>query len=184
MGQEFKGYTRVTDVLYPFSGLSKIDPMILRNAANRGTKIHEICDAIVSGIGFIDDHTITGYIESFQKWMPKNIIDKPARFFCSLHNITGECDGIYLDGQDMVLFDLKTPLRESKTWNLQGSAYSYLAKLAGYNIKRIEFIKLDKTGKEPKIYTYKEDFKKYLCCLEVYREFFEKEIGENPMDYL
>ena len=62
-------YTRVTEVLAPFSGMDKIPPEILQRASERGTKVHEICDAIISGMGCpeIQDN-LQGYIDSFKKW--------------------------------------------------------------------------------------------------------------------
>lgn len=49
--QDISGYTRVTEVLSQFSGLDKVPKDILENAARRGTKVHNICEAIVTGIG-------------------------------------------------------------------------------------------------------------------------------------
>lgn len=180
--QEFKTYDRVTSVLYPFSGLSKIDKSILKNACDRGTRVHEICDAIMEGIGFEYDQ-FGGYYDSFNLWANKDFLVKPDRFFCNDYKITGEIDGIYRDGKGLVLFDIKTPYREGKTWKLQASAYAYLARKHGYNITRVEVVKLNKEGKLPTVYTYKEDFKKFVCCLDVYREFFSKE-NETPLEYL
>ena len=185
--KDIKDYIRVTDVLFPLSGLKNIDPYILKNAADRGTKVHEICEAIVNDIGFLDDpmeRKLNGYIQSFKQWLPKKFIEKPQRFFCNKYGITGECDGVYEDENGYVLIDIKTPVNESKTWRLQGSAYSYLAKKAGYNITRIEFIKLSKDGNIPKIYTYEEDFEMFLKCLDVYKYFFNKPVQENPLDYI
>lgn len=178
-------YTRVTEVLYPFSGLDKIDPDILRNAANRGTLVHEICDAIIEEVGIEDyDPILDGYIESFNKWLPKDFIKKPERFFCEELMLTGECDGIYKEGDDLILFDLKTPLRESKSWMLQGSAYAYLCRKSGINIKRIEFIKLCKFGSIPKVFTYQENFPLYLSCLQTYRYFYKNNNQEVDLDYI
>ena len=183
--KDLSKYTRVTDVLFPLSGLKNIDPQILKNAAERGTKVHEICDAIISDMGMPSiDGQIIGYINSFNQWMPKHFIEKPERFFCDDYMISGECDGIYEDEEGLVLVDLKTPANESKTWKLQGSAYSYLAKKAGYNISRIEFVKLSKEGKAPKVFSYVEDFDLFLKCLEVYRYFYKKGEEVNPLDYI
>ena len=178
-------YTRVTDVLFPLSGLRNIDPTILKNAAERGTKVHNICDAVIDGLGIGKiDQALFGYVESFNQWLPKHFIEKPKRFFCDEHKITGECDAIYEESDGLVLVDFKTPANESKTWKLQGSAYSYLAKQSGYDIKRIEFVKLSKTGSKPKVFVYEEDFDMFLKCLDIYRYFFNKNLDENPLDYL
>jgi len=62
-------YSRVTNILYPFSGLEKIDSEIVAHAAARGTKVHKICEGIIEGIGEIDvDDETRGYVESFKKW--------------------------------------------------------------------------------------------------------------------
>lgn len=174
-------YDRVSQVLYPFSGLTKIDPSILKNAADRGTRVHELCDSLMSNFGIFEmEPDLSGYIESFKKYFnDKNFIDKPPRFYCDEHKITGECDALYKTEDGLVLVDLKTPVRESKTWRLQGSAYSYLAKKAGYSVSRIEFVRLCKKGKEPEIFIYEENFPKFLQYLQVYRECFK---NQNEID--
>ncbi len=183
--KEIKNYTRVTDALFPLTGLRNIDPEVLKRAANRGLRVHEICDAIIEKVGVVNlDTEVQGYIDSFKKWLPKQFIKKPDRFFCDKYMLTGECDAIYKDESGLVLVDFKTPASESKTWRLQGSAYSYLAKESGYNIARIEFVKLSKTGGAPKVYEYVEDFEMYLKCLDVYKMFFLKKEEPNPMDYM
>jgi hypothetical protein len=178
-------YIRVTDVLYPLSGLQKVPVHIVQNASERGSKVHDICDALISNMGIPNiDPEIQGYIQSFESWSKdKCFIDRPSRFYCDDYLITGECDGIYEDKTGLVLFDIKTPAKESKTWSLQGSAYSYLAKKSGYNISRIEFIQLNKKGENPKIHVYQEDFELFLSCLKIYKLFF-KDTHQEEIDYL
>jgi CRISPR/Cas system-associated exonuclease Cas4 (RecB family) len=143
-------YTRVTEVLAPFSGMDKIPAQILQRAAERGTKVHEICDAIISGMGCPEiPENLQGYIRSFQQWGYRDFIVKPNRFYCDDLHITGECDAIYQDGKGLVLVDFKTSVKESKTWVLQGAAYAYLARKSGYDIQRVEFIRLVKDGIYP-----------------------------------
>jgi Holliday junction resolvase-like predicted endonuclease len=179
-----KDYLRVTQVLSPFSGLSKVNPIVLSKAGERGSKVHEICTAVMDEIGiFPFGNTYDGYIESFKKWMDgKKFIDRPSRFYCDKYMITGEIDAIYQDKEDLVLIDIKTSSKENKTWPLQGSAYAYLCRQNGYNISRIEFIQLSKMGNEAKIYSYKENFDMFLKCLDVYKTFFDKE--EDYMEYI
>lgn len=187
---EFPGYTRVTDVLFPFSGLKAIDPEILKNAADRGSRVHLVIDGILKGLGEChmgDD--ILGYIESFHKWYEggssKEFLPKPNRFFNDAFKITGECDAIYKDSEGkLVLVDFKTPLRESKTWRLQGSAYSFMAEREGYPIDRIEFVKLDKKGEKAQIFIYERVFELFWKCLDVYDYFFANQVPEENIDYL
>lgn len=48
---EGTGFVRVTEILSPFSGLDKVPKDILANAANRGTRVHDVCEGIVKGVG-------------------------------------------------------------------------------------------------------------------------------------
>lgn len=172
--KDISKYTRVTEVLSHFSGFQSVDPIVLQNAAQRGTLVHQICDAIIEGMGVPPvSSEITPYIDSFLKYGEKPYIQKPERFFCDELMITGECDAIYKENGCLVLVDFKTSRAESKTWKLQGSAYAYLAKKAGYDVQRIEFVKLDRTGKEPKVFVYEDQFADFLAALRMYRLFFE-----------
>jgi hypothetical protein len=177
------GYSRVTTVLSPFSGMKKIPQHILKIAGERGHKVHEICTAMMEEIGLSTfEPPFKGYIDSFDRWREgKDFIERPERFYCDKYKITGEIDGIYEEKGKLVLIDIKTSAKENKTWHLQGSAYSYLCKENGYDISRIEFIQLSKDGNDATIYSYKENFKLFLKCLEVYELFFkeEKEFDED-----
>lgn len=179
-------YLRVTEVLAPFSGLSSIPLDILQAAAERGTKVHEICDSIIQGLGEfgVEEH-LEGYINSFIIWKQgKKFIPKCNRWYCDELGITGECDAICESQNGLVLVDFKTSSRESKTWPLQGSAYAYLARKNGYDIKRIEFVKFSKEGDEPEIFVYEDCFDLFLKCLEVYRLFFKKKKESQEAEML
>ncbi len=177
-------FDRVTDILAQFSGLNKIDAEILKNAAKRGSLVHDAADCIIAGLPFDDEaEEHIGYLESFKMWMEdKNFLDKPGRFFDEELLITGECDGIYEKDGQITLFDLKTPIREGSTWKLQGSAYAYLAKKRGYKIDKVEFVKLDKKGANPRIYEYEDHFDEFLILLKVYRTYF-KNIKTDLTDF-
>lgn len=181
-----EGYLRVTQVLSIFSGLHKIDPEVLSRAAERGTQVHNIIEAQEGGLGVdeIPSH-LQGYIDSYEEWaFDKDFIGKPDRFYCDDLKITGELDAIYKEGNNLVLVDYKTPERESKTWKMQATAYAYLARKSGYNISRIEFVKLSKIGKEPKVFTYEEDLPLFLKMLECYRYFFKDTDEKNILDLI
>lgn len=172
-----ENYLRITQILYPFSGLSKIDPDIVAKAANRGTKVHKICEAIVEGLGEIgvDDETAL-YVESFKKWWATNpvVIEMEKRFWCDDLQITGQVDFILETPEGLAICDLKTSYKPSKTWAIQGAAYAYLARLAGYDIKKIIFIHLSKLGRAPKFYEYPLDDYFFLSILRVYNYFFRE----------
>ena len=171
-------YIRVTEALYPFSGLQNINPDVVAYAGQRGTKVHKICEAIVSGLGEIgvDDET-WGYVESFKKWWGTGIdvISMEERFWDNELHLTGQVDFIIRTPIGLAIMDIKTSSRPSKTWPAQGSAYAYLAKNAGYDIKRIFFLHLQKNGKEPKIYEYPVDDSYFLAIFKTFLHFFYKE---------
>lgn len=172
-----ENYLRVTNVLYPFSGLEKIDPNIVAHAAERGTKVHQICEAIIDGLGEhgVDDET-RGYVDSFKQWWEKGheVLMMEERFWDDEFNITGKVDLILKTADGLAIVDLKTSSRPSKTWQAQGSAYAYLAKKAGHDIQKIFFLHLNKYGKEAKIYEYPVDDSFFLTILRVFLHFFHK----------
>ncbi len=173
-----ENYLRVTHVLYPFSGLQSLDPDVVANAARRGTKVHQICEGIMSGLGEIgtDDET-WGYVESFKKWWGEglDLAAMEERFWDDDLQLTGQVDMILRTPEGLAIVDIKTSSRPSKTWEAQGSAYAYLAKKAGYAISKIYFLHLNKHGKEPKIYEYPVDDSFFLAILRVFKHFFHKE---------
>ena len=171
-----ENYTRVTNILYPFSGLSNIDPYIVEHAAKRGTKVHEICEGIISGIGEhnVDDET-RGYVESFKKWWEKghNVLMMEQRFWCDDLKITGQIDLILDTPEGLSIVDLKTSSKPSKTWKAQGSAYAYLARKNNVDVKKIYFLHLNKYGKVPKIYEYPVDDDFFFEIYRVWDYFFK-----------
>lgn len=173
-----ESYQRVTSILYPFSGLQHINADVLAHAAERGTKVHKICEGIMAGLGElgVEDETY-GYVESFKKWWEKGVevIEMEKRFWCDDLHITGQLDLIINTDQGLAILDLKTSSKPSKTWEAQGCAYAYLAKKAGYDIKRILFLHLNKHGKEPKIYEYKVDDSFFLAIYRTFKHFYGKD---------
>lgn len=167
-------YYRVTEVLYPFTGLKFVNTEVLENAAARGTKVHSICEGIVRGLDpwNLKDE-LAGYVESFQKWWGKGhdvkAIEK--RFYCDKLGITGQVDLILETPRGDIICDLKTSQQESKSWLLQGSAYSYMAKNAGYDVKDIMFMRLRRDGKYPAIHFYQENMDLFRKTLEVFEYF-------------
>lgn len=170
-------YTRVTEILYPFSGLASLDAGIVLNAAVRGTRVHNACEAIMKGIGVWNPgNDIQGYIHSFEQWwsLGQEIITIEERFFCDELLITGKVDCIVKTPQGLAILDLKTSYKPSKTWPLQGSAYAYMARKKGYDIQNIQFLHLSKNGIKPHLYEYTDHFDLFRKCLDVYNHFFRK----------
>ena len=150
---------------------------MLSRAAERGTKVHKICESIAKGLGdFGVDQETWGYVESFKKWWSQGIdavmIEK--RFWCDELKVTGQVDFIVKnDDGSLSIVDLKTSSKHSKTWQLQGCAYAYLAKKANHDIQNIKFIHLNKHGKEPKIYEYAVDDSFFFALYRIFQHFYK-----------
>jgi hypothetical protein len=172
-----ENYIRVTNVLYPFSGLDKIPSDIVAHAAERGTKVHKICEGIISGLGElgVDDETAP-YVESFKKWWEKGheVVGMEKRFWNDELMLTGQVDLILQTDEGLAIVDFKTSSKPSKTWPIQGCAYAFLAKNAGYDIKKIFFLHLSKVGKEPKIYEYPVDDSFFLNTYRIWGHFYQQ----------
>lgn len=171
-----ENYIRVTNILYPFSGLDKINPDVVAYAADRGTRVHKICEGIALGLGEIGvDNETWGYVESFKKWWSSgvNVVEMERRFWHDELRVTGQVDFIIQTDEGLTVVDLKTPARPSKTWPAQGAAYAYLAKNAGLDIKKISFLHLNKHGKAPKIYDYPIDDSLFLDIFRVWKHFYQ-----------
>ena len=175
--QDNSEYARVTSVLSPFSGLDKVPPAILKNAGRRGTKVHEICESIIKGLGdWGNDDETKPYVHGFRMWWdsePRKVLAIEQRFYDKELMITGAVD-IILDNGDGTasIIDLKTSAKESKTWPLQGSAYAHMARQHGYNVTRILFVHLNKHGIYPGLCNYDDQFETFHACLMVYNYFY------------
>ncbi len=172
-----ENYKRVTTVLYPFSGLDRLDPNIVAHAADRGTRVHQICEGIIQGLGEIgtDDET-RPYVDSFKQWWEKGhkVEAMEQRFWDDDLGITGQVDLILQTPEGLAIVDLKTSSKPSPTWEAQGCAYAYLAKKAGYDIKKIFFLHLNRAGREPKVYEYPVDDSFFMAILRVFNHFYAK----------
>lgn len=171
-------YLRVTNILSPFSGLDKAPTEFVAHAAERGTKVHKICEGIMGGLGEhgVDDET-WGYVESFKKWWGegKPIIEMERRFWCDEFQITGQIDMIINTPEGQAIVDIKTSSKPSKTWALQGGAYFYLASQAGIDVKKLYFLHLNKHGKEPNLIEYPTETDLFFSALDVFKHFYHKE---------
>lgn len=172
------GYTRVTEVLYPFSGLAAVDRDLVAHAADRGSRVHRICESIVKGLGEHDvDDEIWGYVESFKKWWGngKEVLCVEKRFYCDLTKITGQMDLIISEGDNRFIIDYKTSSKPSNTWRAQAGAYIYLTDQARMSIESAKFLHLNKHGKDPKIYEFdRSSVGFFFHCYEVYMHFYHK----------
>ncbi len=155
------GYTRISDILKPFTKFDNIPPEVLHRAADRGTRVHEYCSAYANNIFLSDiDEDCEGYVDSFIQWYDENVVKllySEKRLYDDMLKITGQFDLIVKleDSDEVVLIDIKTPERESNTWAIQLAAYSYLI---AYDLKITidvrKILRLSKDGKKATVTTY------------------------------
>lgn len=172
-----KDYTRISTILQPFTGLDKIPQDIVEKAADRGHKVHKICESIVLGFGDLGvDEQTKPYVDSFKQWleMGHDIYQIEQRFFDDDLKITGQVDLLLKCKENVLIIDLKTSYKPSKTWPIQGAAYAYLARKNGLPVNQIQFLHLSKAGKFPKIYEYPLNDKLFLSVVETYNHFYKK----------
>jgi ATP-dependent exoDNAse (exonuclease V) beta subunit len=168
-------YDRVTAILSAFTRYDHIPEEILRKKADIGTRVHASIEAYNNNLGMIiENDEIAPYLESFLKWhhLDKKVVVAEQRFCCKELKITGQIDMIMdIEGEN-VLFDVKTSSSVHKHYQLQLSAYRYLAGKNGIRIDKQAILLLNKEGKEPQEFYVEDQLPMFLSCLDVYRFFF------------
>jgi hypothetical protein len=180
-----EGYVRVTDVLKPFVNLSHIDPAVLQNAADRGTRVHKYCELYAQNM-LIEDPTdeCKGYVKSFKEWFDKNVgevISLEKRLNHPILKISGKYDLLVSlkERNEICLIDIKTPQSPSDSWALQTAAYQIL--MEEVNETFIDFrlcLILDKKGgkaREILYERYEQDASLYRSALALYNYFNKRD---------
>lgn len=184
MSDEIKtGYLRTTTPLSIFNDFSKINPVVLHKACERGTKIHRYAELHMLNSYFPDpDSDLLGYLNSFRRWydtMVAELISTETRYYDDMLRVTGAIDivAVLKNDKTPTIIDIKTGSVKSLTWDLQLAMYRQL-----YNIQKNTKVKaerriviqLNKDGKFPKVHEYtkhEHDLKIYLGVLQAYRYF-------------
>lgn len=177
------GYTRVSDVLTPFTGIEFVDPEKLQMAAEKGTRVHSYIEETLKKewIPSVIDPVCAPYLESFQSfWDGSSHLFKDCqmmletRLYCDTLKITGKIDAIFTKPGRTYLVDWKSSSRFHSHWYLQGSAYQYLARVNGLdNPDEVLFVHLKK-GMKPTTYKDSDPRKSlalFIKCLEIYNHF-------------
>jgi len=189
-----KDYLRITQLLSVFTDFSHIEPAVLARAADRGTRVHQLCESYVKSKSLhasdfvIDsaDSDCKPYLLSFVEWfesMVEKVVYTELRINDERLKLSGQCDLIAVLKGDTAptIIDIKTPQQTQKSWQLQTAAYRLLAErkigleLEGKELRRITLI-LDKYGGKARVTEYtdgKGDIQKFLNLLELYRFFNE-----------
>jgi len=171
----------VTQVLSLFTDFSGIRPEVLAHAAERGTRVHRACAAIVQGLWIpsLDDEA-AGYVRSFETWFPvvEEVVLSEEELVDPDLGFRGHPDLIcrIKGDQRLTLIDFKTPVTKQPLWRAQLSAYRHLAHRESYDVERIASLRLKADGKRPILDEYTHaggDLQAFLGALTAYRFFKE-----------
>lgn len=174
------GLPSVTRVLAPWTDFSRVPTDTLAAAADRGTRVHRACTAIVQGCWPLTANDVLPYVSSFEQWV-KNVADvilTETELIDPSYGFMGHPDLICrLKDGNVWLIDLKTPAAVAKSWRVQLAAYRRLAEVNGHRIDRTATLRLSKDGKHPILdettATNASDLAVFLNCLSAFKYFKE-----------
>lgn len=133
-GKTVPSVTEIVGILTAKS-MSALPPMMLDNAARRGTRVHEVCELIDYGIPLEDigiEPDIVGYVTAYLKfkrdYRPQwQLIEQPV--FNAVLGYAGRLDRFgTIDGKETIV-DIKTTASSNKlnkiSWSVQTEGYKY-----------------------------------------------------------
>ena len=176
-----KKYTRVTTVLNVYNKYDSVPLAVLNYAADRGTRVHKYAELYANRMLFGEiDSDCVEYVQAFINWFDENVEEvyhTEKRLGCDKFFIQGQIDMIAkikgLTGSTVV--DIKTSSIPAKTWELQTSAYHWLAQSTTQDVNDRVIIHVKKDGTFDQILFPKEnqkkDFSLFKKALELYRHF-------------
>lgn len=181
MSEILPGYTRVSEVIAPFTGVEFVPDEYLIPAANKGTDVHTYIEGYLKGWVWeeIPEH-VKPYYDSFLLTTNREFLigeGKPTlekRFYCGELKITGQIDLLLETGNTTLIMDWKTSRKESIGWRLQAAAYRYLCIVNGVknpNYPIFWHLIPNKKANLITYFSYDEDIELFKKCLELYRFF-------------
>lgn len=180
-----KEYARVSEILKPFTDFSHIDPDVLANKCRIGTQVHEAIAAEIRGEFPILDADSWPYFKSFLRWRDELnpfFEQSEQRYFDDEHMITGQIDALvrFTPSNPQILIDFKTSAQEGKTWPMQAQLYDLLLTNNAIEIESIYlFIKLDKMGGIPQVFSYKFDLNFHSKCLNAIQMYWKEKENDK-----
>lgn len=172
-------YTRISTILEPYNDYDSIPEEILGIAAERGTRIHGLCE-LYAREGIYMPSEYDGFTGAFKKWFDREVetvLETECRLYCETYEITGQFDLLVrLKTKQLFVVDIKTCVAKHKSWPLQVAAYSYLyAQKTGKNHTFYEraVVHLKKDGRYG-FYEYprrETDLDLFMSALKLHRYF-------------
>lgn len=175
----------VTEVLGPYQDFSKIDPVTLEAAKDRGVRIHAAAASKFEGVYQVQrlEPGDEGYLQSLETWveeMVERIVDVEPELVDPNLGYIGHVDLVAkLKTGAGAVIDYKTPTTESPTWRAQTAAYRRLAsqryRHLGFMLNPLAIaLMLRADGRMPKAIIYQasdKDFQAFHAALTAHRYF-------------
>ena len=165
----------VSEILTPIHEkiYGKINPKVLKKAAERGTKIHRAIEFMSKYDLKKFDEEILGYLDAYKKFRSEHntweLLNSEFRTYHKslLYGMT--IDEVYKTEKGIVLLDLKTTSETYlNTWSVQLSAYKNGYESQHEKVIKTYILKLNKDG-EYQLFELSDKFSVFLSCLEIYR---------------
>jgi len=174
-----EGYTRVTELLKPWSTFGSIPQEVLDNKAEIGTNVHSAINSHILGLPVPHmTEREQGYFESYLRWEAERnpvYAMTEERFYDDELMLTGQVDGIVsiqgLPGAYIIDFKTSAAPRP-KDWPIQIGWYYLLAVHNGHNVSRNGYmLQLKDTGGKAKEYVYEIDGELIDTCMAIYNAY-------------
>lgn len=183
---EYKGklYVRVSHVLSRYKNFGGASPEQVANKARIGTSAHQAISDYIEGDLPCPLPAALGYFRSFLQWhstvKPEFLPGTETRYYDDKLQLTGCIDALALlpGDQQPLLVDWKTSYAEDKeVWPMQAHLYHYLLEKNGVTVgPRFLFVKLDKNGDVPRVYSYPYSSNTRAKCMQAVSDYWsEKE---------
>jgi hypothetical protein len=169
----------VTQILRPYQDFSRVPPDKLECAAQRGRTVHAFCADIARGTAFLKPPTeALGYVDCFKEWFTEYVLEVHSveeEYVDEAFGFVGHPDLVVTIRGDKSpsVWDLKTPLVESRTWCAQLAAYLHLVKQRFDDVRWCAALQLY-PGRKARAIPYTESdehFTAFLSALNAVRYF-------------
>ena len=184
MSEIKENFTRISSISSAFANFHSIDPKVLKNAADRGERVHKIIFNIMSDLPVPSEmydyngQDLKPYLESwsqfFSPYLGSKMILQEERIDDEVSMLTGEPDLIIEHEGKIKMFDWKCSYAVGKHWKLQGSGYHYLASTANIEVDEICFVRLAKSGGPPGIVNYRPSWEQFFAAYDLYKEYLNE----------
>ena len=161
------GYNHISKIVECFCEYGNVPKDTLKNAADRGTRVHAAIDLYIK-VGIRDDRLEEQdlpYFESWRLWYEgevytgksEEILYGETRLYDEKRYLTGEFDGMWKRNGRLTLIDWKTSASHNNlAWAMQGTGYLQLINATKFCecSNEVCFLKLNKEGKRAREYFY------------------------------